>query len=105
MLKLKLKMKKILPKPKRLTGAAKSLVFAIVLLMSMSAMGQKTVTGTISDENGTPVPAVNVLQKGTTNGTVADFDGNYSIKLVAGSNTLIFFFHRFCNQRSTGWCC
>lgn len=50
---------------------------------------QSTVTGTVTDEAGTPLPGANVLVKGSTNGTQTDFDGNYAIE--AGSDaTLIF---------------
>lgn len=42
---------------------------------------QQTITGTITDENGTPLPGANILEKGTTNGTQADFDGNFSISV------------------------
>ena len=43
------------------------------------AAGQTTVTGTITDPDGFPLVGATVLAKGTTVGTVADFDGNYSI--------------------------
>ena len=45
---------------------------------------QGTVSGTISDENGLPMPGISVLVKGTSNGTQTDFDGNYSITASAG---------------------
>ncbi len=45
---------------------------------------QGNVSGTISDENGLPMPGVSVLVKGTNNGTQTDFDGNYSITAAAG---------------------
>jgi TonB-linked SusC/RagA family outer membrane protein len=38
----------------------------------------------VSDENGLPLPGVNIIVKGTTNGTQTDFDGNYSISASAG---------------------
>ena len=40
---------------------------------------QNTVTGTITDDNGAPLAGVNVVEKGTRNGTSTDFDGNYEI--------------------------
>tara|TARA_R110000868_G_scaffold107780_2_gene294772 strand:- start:32119 stop:35226 length:3108 start_codon:yes stop_codon:yes gene_type:complete len=46
---------------------------------------QKNLTGTITTTNGEPLPGVNIVQKGTTNGTVSDFDGNYSIAAPSGS--------------------
>jgi TonB-dependent starch-binding outer membrane protein SusC len=45
---------------------------------------QQTITGTVSDIDG-PLPGVNILVKGTTNGTQTDFDGNYSISVDSGS--------------------
>ena len=41
---------------------------------------QSTVTGSVIDATGAPLPGANVLVKGTTNGTQTDFDGNYSIE-------------------------
>ena len=41
-----------------------------------------TVTGTVTEaETGMPVPAANILEKGTSNGVMSDFDGNYSIEV------------------------
>ena len=39
------------------------------------------VKGQIKDENGEPIPFVNVLEEGTTNGVTSDFDGKYSIQV------------------------
>jgi TonB-dependent starch-binding outer membrane protein SusC len=49
---------------------------------------QQTVTGTVSDESG-PVPGVNVLERGTSNGTTTDFDGNYTLEV--GNNAVLIF--------------
>ncbi|MGW1454962.1 SusC/RagA family TonB-linked outer membrane protein [Salegentibacter agarivorans] len=49
---------------------------------------QQTVTGTVSDESG-PIPGVNVIERGTSNGTTTDFDGNYSIDVSEGA-VLVF---------------
>ena len=51
------------------------LAFAVQLAFAQ----EKTISGTISDENGLSMPGVNVLVVGTTNGTQTDFDGKYSI--------------------------
>lgn len=40
-----------------------------------------TVSGTIMDSNGQPLPGANIVEKGTTNGVTADFDGNFSISV------------------------
>ncbi|HAI44107.1 MAG TPA: hypothetical protein DCM40_41405, partial [Maribacter sp.] len=50
---------------------------------------QTTVTGTVLDDTGQPLPGANVVEKGTTNGTQTDFDGNYSLNVSAGA-TLVF---------------
>jgi hypothetical protein len=50
---------------------------------------QQTVTGTITDPDGVPLPGANVLVKGTTIGAAADFDGNYSIQ--AGPTDVLVF--------------
>lgn len=42
---------------------------------------QSVITGTVTDDAGTPLPGANVIEKGTTNGVVTDFDGNYSIEV------------------------
>ncbi|WP_299777852.1 SusC/RagA family TonB-linked outer membrane protein [uncultured Formosa sp.] len=49
------------------------------------------VKGTVIDDNGLPLPGVNILLKGTTSGTSTDFDGNYVIKASSG-DILIFSF-------------
>jgi TonB-linked SusC/RagA family outer membrane protein len=53
---------------------------------------QIMVKGTVSDENGEKLPGVNILEKGTANGTVTDIDGNYTIKVSATEAVLIFSF-------------
>jgi TonB-dependent starch-binding outer membrane protein SusC len=45
---------------------------------------EKTVTGTVIDAQGIPMPGVNVILLGTTTGTQTDFDGNYSIMATEG---------------------
>lgn len=49
---------------------------------------QKTVKGSILDENGEPMIGVSVVVKGTTTGTVTDFDGNFSLSVPANTKTL-----------------
>src|SRR5690606_39416244 len=58
---------------------------------------EKTVSGTITDGTGQPLPGANVLVKGTTTGTQSDFDGNYSIQAKA-IDVLIFSYIGFTAQ-------
>lgn len=48
----------------------------------------KTITGTIVDESGLPIIGANVVEKGTTNGTVTDMDGNFSLN-VSSENAVV----------------
>lgn len=53
---------------------------------------QRTVTGTVTDQRGEPLPGATVVIKGTTQGTVTDAKGNYSLSNVPGDATLVFSF-------------
>ena len=67
-------------------------IFIISLVSSFSLQAQ-TVTGNVKDgTTGFSIPGVAVLQMGTLNGTVTDIDGNFSIALAQGSDTLEFSF-------------
>ncbi|MGB6150532.1 MAG: TonB-dependent receptor, partial [Pricia sp.] len=66
----------------------KKLLSGLAFLLGSLVYGQ-TVTGTISDSDG-PLPGANVVVKGTTNGTTADFDGNYVIDNVPAGAILVF---------------
>ncbi|MCY1722085.1 TonB-dependent receptor [Prolixibacteraceae bacterium Z1-6] len=58
---------------------------------SVDDQGDK-VTGKITDNNGLPLPGVTIVFKGTTQGTISDIDGNYTIALKEGATTLVFSF-------------
>jgi len=57
--------------------------------LSSSILYQTTVTGTVTDVEGIPLPGASVVVKGTTKGTTTDFDGNYAIE-VPSDGTLVF---------------
>ena len=50
---------------------------------------QITVNGNIADSNGSPLAGANVVEKGTTNGVTADFDGNFAINLKDNNAVLV----------------
>ena len=56
---------------------------------SLKEIVQSTITGVVTDENGSPLPGASVVVQGTTIGAVSDFDGNYSIS--ADSNSVLIF--------------
>lgn len=59
----------------------------LVLLGNLSA--QRTVQGTVNSE-GVPLIGVNIVEKGTSNGTVTDIDGKYSINIAGETSVLVF---------------
>jgi TonB-linked SusC/RagA family outer membrane protein len=73
----------------------KNLLLLAFLMLGSIAYSQ-TVTGTVSDAQGT-LPGANILIKGTTDGTVTDLDGNYSIPVNTG-DVLVFSFTGFLTQ-------
>jgi TonB-linked SusC/RagA family outer membrane protein len=63
------------------------------IICSLSAQGTRTITGTvISKTDNLGIPGVNVVEKGTTNGTVTNIDGKYSITVSETSRSLVFSF-------------
>ena len=58
----------------------------LAILMSVNVMAQDvTVQGNVKDATGEPIISASVFQKGTGNGTVTDFDGNFTLKAPKGS--------------------
>lgn len=71
----------------------KLLLFFMVLIVAISsAMAQKSVTGTVTGDDGTPLPGVTVVAKGTTTGSVTNMDGIYSFQLPDQATKLQFSF-------------
>ncbi len=72
---------------------------AVVMLMgAFSAFAQQSVSGKVtSSDDGSGIPGVNILEKGTSNGTVSDADGNYTISVGANA-TLVFSFVGYAAQ-------
>ncbi len=64
-----------------------STVFTI--MVSLFAHAQSVFKGTVLDENEVPLSGATIIVKGTTNGVVTDFDGNFVIELSTGSEILI----------------
>ena len=64
----------------------KTMFFAFFLLCSTAMMAQQKVSGTVLDATGEPLIGVSVLEAGTTNGVVTDFDGNFTLTVKQGAN-------------------
>ncbi|WP_417199678.1 YfbK domain-containing protein [Bizionia sp.] len=62
------------------------LLIVCVAFISLQIHAQKkTISGTITDENGLPLPGVNIIVKGTSDGTQTNFDGLYTIQAIEGA--------------------
>jgi len=64
------------------------LTLLLALVLQFSFAQEKTISGKVSDETG-PLPGVNVIVKGTNNGSQTDFEGNYSI--IANTGDILVF--------------
>lgn len=69
------------------------------LLVTMAASAQQfTVKGIVKDMAGEPIIGANVMVKGTTNGTITDINGGYSVTGVSASSVLVYSFIGYKNQ-------
>lgn len=92
-------MKKIdesLKRKMRIRGISRSFLcflFAFLVFFSYSVIGQetRTISGKVTDQSGQPLPGVTVLEEGTTNGTITNNDGIYTITAPVNA-TLAFSF-------------
>lgn len=65
------------------------LTLLLAFVVQLTFAQEKTVTGTVVDDTGLPIPGVNVIVKGTQTGTQTDFDGKYTLS-VSPDQTLVF---------------
>ena len=76
------------------------LTLLLALVVQISFAQNKNVSGTVSDDNGLPLPGATVVIKGTSTGVSTDFDGNYSISASVG-DVLVFSYVGYSNQSKT----
>ncbi len=70
----------------------KKIFFLLVFLPTMVFSQSKTITGTVKDETGLPLPIVTILIKNSKSlGTTTDFDGNFSIKVPTNRTKILVF--------------
>lgn len=84
-------MKRTIYGMRRVTQHLLLLLFSVFVFIGASGQ-QRTVSGTVTDVNSLPLPGVSVVVKGSTIGTVTDNEGNYSLTLPTGAETLQFSF-------------
>ncbi len=68
-----------------------------ITAMTLNEKIQNSITGKVTDDSGMPLAGVNIVEKGTTNGTTSDFDGNYTIN-VTDDTKLVFSYIGFATQ-------
>lgn len=69
-----------------------SVACVFLLLITVPAFAQQSVSGTVLDDTGQPLPGVSILEKGTTNGATTDTDGKYTVNVSGSTSTLVFSF-------------
>jgi len=78
-----------------------SLLSLFLLVSVLSAQsGKIRITGKVTDgETGEPLPGVNIIIEGTTQGTITDISGKYSILVADDSQTLVFNYLGFVDEK------
>lgn len=65
-------------------------VFTLCLSIQVAQAQNRTVSGKVSDTGGSPLPGVSVTVKGTTQGSITDSDGKFSIQSAKSNAVLVF---------------
>ena len=66
------------------------LLVSVVMLFTTIAFAQSTITGKVMDSDmNAPLPGANIIEKGTSNGTTTDFDGNCSLTTKSTSGSIV----------------
>jgi TonB-linked SusC/RagA family outer membrane protein len=73
------------------------LTLILALVVQISFAQEKSISGTVSDNNGLPLPGATVIIQGTSSGVTTDFDGKYSISASQG-DVLVFSYVGYANQ-------
>lgn len=84
--------KQIIITPERSESAAPRRTEAVSTGENSQQPQKKQISGTVTDEKGSPVPGATVMVKGTTVGTITDMDGNFSHAVPADSKVLVVSF-------------
>ena len=78
------------------------LTLLLAFIVQISFAQDKTISGTVTDQDGLPLPGVNIVVEGTTTGTQSDFDGNYQISASAGQVLLFSYIGQKDERRTVG---
>ncbi len=78
------------------------LTLLLAFVVQISFAQEKTISGTVTDQDGLPLPGVNIVVEGTTTGTQTDFDGNYQIQASPGQVLLFTYIGQKDVRRTVG---
>jgi TonB-linked SusC/RagA family outer membrane protein len=78
------------------------LTLLLAFVVQISFAQEKTISGTVTDQDGLPLPGVNIVVEGTTTGTQTDFDGNYAIQASPGQVLLYTYIGQRAVRRTVG---
>ena len=65
-------------------------IAVVGLSLSTAQAQERVISGTVTDENNDGLPGVNIIVKGTSTGSITDFDGGYQVSVPEQGSTLIF---------------
>lgn len=79
------------------------LVLLLLLTLPPAAIANadREISGKVTDENGAALPGVNILEKGTSNGSISDTDGNFKLSVRDENSVLVFSFVGYISQEIT----
>ena len=78
------------------------LTLLLAFVVHITFAQEKTISGAVTDQDGLPLPGVNIVIVGTTTGTQTDFDGNYSISASEGQTLLFTYIGQYDVSRVVG---
>ncbi len=70
----------------------KVFIFIFSFILSIATYAQVQVRGNVLDNFGEPIPGITILEKGTSNGVISDFEGNYELTVSSSESVLVFSF-------------
>ena len=65
------------------------LTVIFLLLVCTASYAQTEISGTVTDDAGEPIIGASVVEKGTTNGTITDLDGNFQLSVENGKTIVV----------------
>ena len=77
------------------------ITLSLFVLLAIPSFGQNRISGVVRDDAGAGLPGVSIIEKGTSNGTTTDAEGNYTINVAGESSVLVVSFIGFGTQELT----